>query len=63
MPISKPVRNLLAKSSLRPFAAAGVAVLIVSLSPASLQTLVANGDTRSLPFAHVHTGETITVTF
>jgi uncharacterized protein YcbK (DUF882 family) len=63
VPISKPVRNLLAKSSLRPFAAAGVAVLIVSLSPASLQTLVANGDTRSLPFAHVHTGETINVTY
>jgi uncharacterized protein YcbK (DUF882 family) len=36
---------------------------VVTLSPGSLQTLVANGDTRSLSFAHVHTGETMTVTF
>ena len=63
MPISKLVRNLLASASLRPLAAAGMAVLIVLFSTASLQTLVANGDTRSLPFAHVHTGETINVTF
>ena len=63
MPISNLVRNLLANASLRPVAAAGMAVLIVSFSTASLQTLVANGDTRSLPFAHVHTGETVNVTF
>lgn len=47
----------------RPLAAAGFAALFVSLSAAPLQTLVANGDTRSLSFAHVHTGETLTVTF
>jgi uncharacterized protein YcbK (DUF882 family) len=63
VPISKPVRNLLATASLRPVAAAGLAVLAVTFSTASLQTLVANGDTRTLPFAHVHTGETISVTF
>jgi uncharacterized protein YcbK (DUF882 family) len=63
VPISNPVRNLLACASRRPLAAAGMAALIVGFSTASLQTLVANGDTRSLPFAHVHTGETINVTF
>ena len=63
VPISKLVRNLLASSSLRPLAAACMAVLIVTFSAASLQTLVANGDTRSLPFAHVHTGETVNITF
>jgi uncharacterized protein YcbK (DUF882 family) len=57
------VRKLLAQASLRPFAAASLAVLAVTFSTASLQTLVANGETRTLPFAHVHTGETISVTF
>ena len=63
MPISKTVRNLLATASLRPLAAVGLTALVVSFSTASLQSLVANGETRSLPFAHVHTGETINVTF
>ncbi len=63
MPISNLVRILTAKKALRPFAVAGTAVLAVCLSTAPLQTLVANGDTRTLPFAHVHTGETLSVTF
>lgn len=63
VPISRLVRILPAAGALRPFAVTGAAALIVCLSSASLQTLVANGETRSLPFAHVHTGETITVTY
>jgi uncharacterized protein YcbK (DUF882 family) len=63
VPISNLVRILPVTGALRPLAVAGAAALIVSFSSVSLQTLVANGDTRSLPFAHVHTGETINVTF
>jgi uncharacterized protein YcbK (DUF882 family) len=50
-------------TALRPLACAGLAACLVTLSTAPLQTLVANGDTRSLSFAHVHTGETLTVMF
>jgi uncharacterized protein YcbK (DUF882 family) len=63
VPISNLVRILPAAGALRPFAVTGAAALLVCVSSASLQTLVANGETRSLPFAHVHTGETITVTY
>jgi len=47
----------------RSLATAGFAALLLSTSSGSLQTVVANGDTRSLPFAHIHTGETLTVTY
>jgi uncharacterized protein YcbK (DUF882 family) len=63
VPISNLVRILPAAGALRPYAVTGAAALILCVSSASLQTLVANGETRSLPFAHVHTGETITVTY
>jgi uncharacterized protein YcbK (DUF882 family) len=63
VPISNSVRILPAAGALRPVAVTGAAALILCISSASLQTLVANGETRSLPFAHVHTGETITVTY
>lgn len=63
MPISKLVRILPGHKTLQPMTAAAVTALFVSLSAAPLQTLVANGDTRSLSFAHVHTGETISVTY
>ena len=39
------------------------AALLIALGSQSLQTAVANGDTRSLTFHHLHTGEDITITF
>jgi uncharacterized protein YcbK (DUF882 family) len=63
VPISILVRIFRVLTSVRPLAAAGSAVCAVALSSAPLQTLVANGDTRSLSFAHIHTDETLTVTF
>lgn len=63
VPISSLVRSFQGSAALRPFAAAATAVGIVALSSAPLQTLVANGDTRTLSFAHVHIDETLTVTF
>lgn len=41
----------------------GVSVLFLIAGVNSLQTAVAEGDTRTLSFHHVHTGEDITVTF
>jgi uncharacterized protein YcbK (DUF882 family) len=41
----------------------GLALCAVAFSAAPLQDLVANGDTRALSFAHIHTDETLTVTF
>jgi uncharacterized protein YcbK (DUF882 family) len=47
----------------RPLAATGLAACALVFSSAPLQTLVANGDTRTLSFAHIHTDETLAVTF
>lgn len=63
MPISTLVRILPGSNAARALATAGFAALLVSISSASLQTVVANGDTRSLSFAHIHTGETLSVTY
>ena len=41
----------------------GVAGLLLMSANSSLQNAVAEGDTRTLTFHHVHTGEDITVTF
>ena len=41
----------------------GVTAFVFFVSTASLQTLVANGDTRTLTFGHIHTKESLTVTF
>jgi uncharacterized protein YcbK (DUF882 family) len=57
------VRIFRESSSVRPLAAAGLAACVVAFSAAPLQNLVANGDTRTLSFAHIHTDETLTVTF
>ncbi|MEX0591342.1 MAG: DUF882 domain-containing protein [Xanthobacteraceae bacterium] len=40
-----------------------MAACVVAFSAAPLQNLIANGDTRTLSFAHIHTDETLTVTF
>jgi len=41
----------------------GVAALLVLAAGNSLQNAVAEGDTRTLSFHHVHTGEDLTITF
>ena len=41
----------------------GIAGLFVLIAGNALQTAVAEGDTRTLSFHHVHTGEDVTVTF
>jgi uncharacterized protein YcbK (DUF882 family) len=41
----------------------GIAALLLLLGNRTLQTAVAEGDTRTLSFHHVHTNEDITVTF
>ena len=63
MPISKLVRILPGRIAPRTLIGAAAATVFISLSTAPLQTLVANGDTRALTFAHIHTGETLTVTY
>jgi uncharacterized protein YcbK (DUF882 family) len=42
---------------------AAIAALLIFLGNSSLQTAVADGDTRTLSFHHAHSGEDITVTF
>jgi uncharacterized protein YcbK (DUF882 family) len=42
---------------------AGLAAALILIGNNSLQTAVAEGDTRTLSFHHVHTGEDVTVTF
>ncbi len=41
----------------------GVAALLLLLGNESLQNAIAEGDTRTLSFHHIHTGEDVTVTF
>jgi uncharacterized protein YcbK (DUF882 family) len=41
----------------------GFAALLLFIGCESLQTAIANGDTRTISFHHLHTGETITVTY
>ena len=53
----------LAKVFARSAARLGVAGLLVLAASSALQSAVAEGDTRTLTMHHVHTGETITVTF
>ncbi len=40
-----------------------LATLMLLIGSESLQTAIANGDTRTITFHHLHTGEDITVTF
>lgn len=41
----------------------GIAALALLISSSALQNAVANGDTRTLSFKHLHTGETLTITY
>jgi uncharacterized protein YcbK (DUF882 family) len=42
---------------------AGLAALILFIGCESLQTAIANGDTRTISFHHLHTGEDLTITY
>jgi uncharacterized protein YcbK (DUF882 family) len=53
----------LARASKTAATCAGIAALLLVLGNRSLQTAIAEGDTRTLSFHHVHTNEDITVTF
>jgi uncharacterized protein YcbK (DUF882 family) len=48
---------------LRPLATAGIAVVFSLAFVNGLENAIANGDTRTLSFHHVHTNENLTVTF
>lgn len=63
MAFSGLARTLLGSSALRPLATAGVTALFVCAVSENLQSVVANGDTRTLSFHHIHTDERVTVTF
>jgi uncharacterized protein YcbK (DUF882 family) len=58
-----PLVVSVARASVRLSARLGVAGLLLLGANNSLQNAVAEGDTRTLSFHHVHTGEDITVTF
>jgi uncharacterized protein YcbK (DUF882 family) len=47
----------------RSFGAAGIAAIALTLSTTSLQSVIANGDTRTISMFHTHSKESITVTF
>ena len=47
----------------RSFGAIGVAAIALTLSTTNLQSVIANGDTRTLSFFHTHSKESLTVTF
>jgi len=61
--LSAARRKRLLNSVARVGACLGAAALLVLAASASLQDAVAEGDTRTLTFHHLHTGENITVTF
>ena len=58
-----PLLLSVARASVRLSARLGVAGFILLGANNSLQTAVAEGDTRTLTFHHVHTDEDITITF
>jgi uncharacterized protein YcbK (DUF882 family) len=47
----------------RSLGAIGAAAIAITLSTTSLQSVVANGETRTLSFFHTHSKESLTVTF
>jgi uncharacterized protein YcbK (DUF882 family) len=55
--------NLLSSALTRIGATAAIAGVLVFAASATLQSAVAEGDTRTLTFHHVHTGEDITITY
>ena len=63
MPIVSAGRHILSDRFIRPLTVAGFAAIFAFASAGNLENAVANGDTRTLSFQHMHTGETLTVTF
>lgn len=63
MAFSGLTRTLFGSSALKPLATAGATALFVCAVSNNLQGVVANGDTRTLSFHHIHTDERLTVTF
>jgi uncharacterized protein YcbK (DUF882 family) len=61
--VSAARRKRLFNSVVRIGASLGAAGVLVLAASVSLQNAAANGDTRTLTFHHVHTGEDITITF
>ena len=63
MVLSAARRILLSSTVVRAGATLGLAALLYAGASGSLQNAVAEGDTRTLTFHHLHTGEDITITF
>lgn len=63
MPIASSGRDILSNRFIRPLTVAGLAAIFALTSAGKLENAIANGDTRELSFHHMHTGETLTVTF
>jgi uncharacterized protein YcbK (DUF882 family) len=61
--ISSVASLVRSSGALRPLTAVAVTVLLVSFSTDALQNAIANGDTRAFSLHHMHTGESLTVTF
>src|ERR1700712_1706608 len=57
------VRKPSLRFALRTGVSLGIAGLFLFGSHSALQTAAAEGDTRTLSFHHLHTGEDITITF
>jgi uncharacterized protein YcbK (DUF882 family) len=60
---SNAYRNLSLKLPLRAAQRVGLAAILLVAASDGLQDAVANGDTRTLSFHHLHTRDTLTVTF
>ena len=63
MPIVSSRRYILSDRFIRPLTVASFAAIFAFASAGSLENAIANGDTRTLSFHHMHTNETLTVTF
>jgi uncharacterized protein YcbK (DUF882 family) len=63
VPIASSGRHILSDRFIRPLTVAGLAVIFAFASAGKLENAIANGDTRTLSFHHMHTDETLTVTF
>lgn len=63
MPIVSSGRYILSDRFIRPLTVAGFAAIFAFASAGRLENAIANGDTRTLSFHHMHTDETLTVTF
>lgn len=62
MPL-KIARKAGLKTVLRNGKSVGLAALVLFFGCENLQTAIANGDTRTISFHHVHTGEDLTITY